>query len=244
MADGHGVRARALAAMFALATTIGAAMAQAAASGAAATSAPVSGSTTAAAVPAADAAGDAQALARVERSLATLESVRAEFVQELVDPRTKTTQRAVGTLSLKKPGRFRWDYTQPAQLIVCDGDRLWLYDRDLEQVTVRRVRDTISQTPAMLLAGQTKIRDGFTARAAPRRDGLDWVRLVPKRADTDFRELRLAFAGESLQRLEFEDKLNQLTRIELKRIERNAKLDDALFRFVPPPGTDVIGPAT
>jgi outer membrane lipoprotein carrier protein len=185
---------------------------------------------------------DAQALVRVERSLATLDSVRADFVQELVDPRTKSTQRAVGTLSLKKPGRFRWDYTQPAQVIVSDGERLWLYDRDLEQVTVRRVRDTLSQTPAMLLSGQARIRDGFTAHAAPKRDGLDWVRLVPKRADTDFRELRLGFSGDTLQRLEFEDKLNQLTRIELQRVQRNVKLDDSLFRFVPPPGTDVIGP--
>lgn len=208
-------------------------------------------STTPAAAPAAtapsapassDAPADAQALVRVERALAALDSVRADFVQELVDPRTKSTQRAVGTLSLKKPGRFRWDYSQPAQVIVSDGDRLWLYDRDLEQVTVRRVRDTLSQTPAMLLSGQARIRDGFTAHSAPKRDGLDWVRLVPKRADTDFRELRLGFAGDSLQRLEFEDKLNQLTRIELRRVQRNVKLDDSLFRFVPPPGTDVIGP--
>lgn len=199
-------------------------------------------SATPAATPAVAATSDAQALARVERALAALGSVRAEFVQELIDPRAKTTQRAVGTLSLKKPGRFRWDYTQPAQVIVCDGERLWLYDKDLEQVTVRRVRDTLSQTPAMLLSGQARIRDGFVVTAAPRRDGLDWVRLVPKRADTDFRELRLAFSGDALQRLEFEDKLNQQTRIELKRVERNVPLDDSLFRFVPPPGADVIGP--
>ena len=189
-------------------------------------------------------ASDAQALARVERAVAALESVRAEFVQELVDPRTKSVQRATGTLSLKKPGRFRWDYAQPAQVIVSDGERLWLYDADLEQVTVRRVKDTLSQTPAMLLSGQARVRDGFTVQAAPPAGGLDWVRLVPRRADADFRELRLGFAGDTLQRLEFEDKLNQQTRIELKRIQRNVRLDDALFRFVPPPGTDVIGPGS
>ena len=188
-------------------------------------------------------AADARALARVERAVAALDSVRAEFVQELLDPRTKTTQRASGTLSLKKPGKFRWDYAQPAQVIVSDGERLWLYDPDLEQVTVRRVKDTLSQTPAMLLSGQARVRDGFDVRAAPAAEGLEWVRLIPKRADTDFRELRLGFAGDTLQRMEFEDKLNQRTRIELKRVQRNAQLDDALFRFVPPPGTDVIGPA-
>jgi outer membrane lipoprotein carrier protein len=189
-------------------------------------------------------AADNQALARVERALGALQSVRAEFVQELVDPRTKTTQRATGTLFLKRPGRFRWDYAQPAQVIVSDGDRLWLYDEDLEQVTVRRVKDTLSQTPAMLLSGQARIRDGFVVRAAAAAGGLDWVRLLPKRADTDFRELRLGFAGDTLQRMEFEDKLNQLTRIELRRVERNVRLDDSLFTFVPPPGTDVIGPGT
>jgi outer membrane lipoprotein carrier protein len=194
------------------------------------------------AAPSAEPASDPQALARVERAVAALDSVRAEFVQELVDPRSKTTQRATGTLSLKKPGKFRWDYAQPAQVIVSDGERLWLYDRDLEQVTVRRVRDTLSQTPAMLLSGQARIRDGFVVRSAPSSGGLDWVRLLPRSTDTDFRELRLGFAGDALQRMEFEDKLNQVTRIELKRVERNAKLDDALFRFVPPPGTDVIGP--
>lgn len=188
-------------------------------------------------------AADIAALARVERAVAQLASVRAQFVQELVDPRTQRVQRAEGTLSLQKPGRFRWDYATPQQLIVSDGTKLWLYDADLEQVTVRRVRDTLSQTPAMLLSGQARIRDQFEVRDGGRADGLDWVRLVPKAKDTDFRELRLAFAGDTLRRMEFEDKLNQLTRITLNRIERNAKLDAALFRFVPPPGVDVIGPA-
>lgn len=186
-------------------------------------------------------AADAAALARVERAVASLGSVRAEFVQELVDPRTQNTQRATGTLYLKRPGKFRWNYVSPQQQIVSDGERLWLYDPDLEQVTVRRVHDTLSQTPAMLLSGQARIRDGFTVAAAGRRDGLDWVTLVPKGGDTDFRELRLGFAGESLVRMECADKLAQLTRISLTGVERNALLDDALFTFVPPPGVDVIG---
>jgi chaperone LolA len=189
-------------------------------------------------------AADVAALARVERAVAALASVRAQFVQELVDPRTKAVQRAEGTLSLQKPGRFRWDYTTPKQLIVSDGTKLWLYDADLEQVTVRRVRDTLSQTPAMLLSGQSRIRDQFEVRDGGESDGLSWVRLLPKTQDTDFRELRLAFAGDTLRRMEFEDKLNQLTRITLNRVERNARLDASLFRFVPPPGVDVIGPAT
>ena len=186
---------------------------------------------------------DSAALERVERVLAELESVRADFVQETLDAQAKASQRAVGTLALKRPGRFRWDYSEPRQAIVCDGTRLWLYDADLQQVTVRKVRDTLSQTPAMLLAGTARVRDGFTARAAARAAGLDWVVLTPRLRDTDFRELRVGFAGTTLRRLEFEDKLNQVTRIEFTKLERNAHLADTLFVFVPPPGVDVIGPA-
>ena len=107
-------------------------------------------------------AEDATALATVEKAIAALSSVRAEFVQELLDKDGKSLERAVGTLYLKKPGRFRWDYTEPKQLIVSDGETLWLYDPELEQATVRKVKDTLSQTPAMLLAGQSKVADGFT----------------------------------------------------------------------------------
>ena len=180
---------------------------------------------------------------RLEHALSALDSVRAEFTQELVAADGSTTEHAAGTLYLRKPGRFRWDYSTPKQLIVCDGDRLWLYDPELEQATVRRVRDSLSQTPAMLLSGQAKVRDGFTIRDGGRSGGLDWLVLVPKAGDTDFREIRLGFAGEVLHRMEFTDKLNQRTLIELKRLERNARLADSLFTFTPPAGVDVIGSA-
>jgi outer membrane lipoprotein carrier protein len=195
-----------------------------------------------AAIARADASADSAALATVEKAIAALDSVRAEFVQELIDKDGKSVERAVGTLYLKKPGRFRWDYSEPKQLIVSDGERLWLYDPELEQATVRKVRDALSQTPAMLLAGESKVSEGFTVSAAGRDGGLDWVRLVPKQNDTDFKELRLGFAAGSLKRLEFDNKLNQRTRVELTRVEKNSKLPDSLFRFTAPPGVDVIGP--
>lgn len=191
----------------------------------------------------AEPAADAAALARLEKGLANLESVRAEFTQDLLARDGTSTEHAVGTLYLKKPGRFRWDYSSPKQLIVCDGTSLWLYDPELEQATVRRVRETLSQTPAMLLSGEARVRDGFLVRDGGRAAGLDWIVLTPKANDTDFREIRLGFAGEILKRMEFADKLNQRTAIELKRLERNVVLPDALFRFVAPPGVDVIGPA-
>jgi outer membrane lipoprotein carrier protein len=194
-------------------------------------------------VASAEPAADAQALARLEKGLANLESVRAEFTQDLLSKDGASTEHAAGTLYLKKPGRFRWDYSSPKQLIVCDGTTLWLYDPELEQATTRRVRDTLSQTPAMLLSGEARVRDGFQVRDGGRAGGLDWIVLVPKANDTDFREIRLGFAGEILKRMEFADKLNQRTAIELRQLERNAVLADSLFQFVAPPGVDVIGPA-
>ena len=188
------------------------------------------------------ASADAAALATVEHALAALDSVRAEFVQDLLDKDGKTAEHAVGVLYLKKPGRFRWDYSEPKQLIVSDGTRLWLYDPELEQATVRKVKDTLSQTPAMLLSGEAKVSDGYVVSAAGSAGGLDWVRLVPRKAEADFRELKLGFAAGTLKRMEFADKLNQLTRVELTHIERNAHLADSLFQFVAPPGVDVIGP--
>ncbi|MBS0375063.1 MAG: outer membrane lipoprotein chaperone LolA [Proteobacteria bacterium] len=181
------------------------------------------------------------ALSRLERGLAGLDSVRAEFTQDLLGKDGASLEHAAGTLYLRKPGRFRWDYTKPKQLIVCDGTTLWLYDPELEQVTVRRIQDSLSQTPAMLLSGEARIRDGFTVRDGGRDGGLDWVVLTPKAGDTDFREIRVGLAGDVLRRLEFSDKLNQRTVIELGRLERNAKLADSLFTFTPPAGVDVIG---
>jgi outer membrane lipoprotein carrier protein len=191
----------------------------------------------------ADPAADGLALTRLEKGLANLASVRAEFTQDLLAKDGTSTEHAAGTLYLKKPGRFRWDYSSPKQLIVCDGTTLWLYDPELEQATTRRVRDTLSQTPAMLLSGEARVRDGFEVRDGGRAAGLDWIVLVPKANDTDFREIRLGLAGEVLKRMEFADKLNQRTAIELTHLERNAALADSLFQFVAPPGVDVIGPA-
>jgi chaperone LolA len=191
----------------------------------------------------ADPAADAQALARLEKGLANLGSVRAEFTQDLLGKDGSSAEHAAGTLYLKKPGRFRWDYSSPKQLIVCDGTTLWLYDPELEQATTRRVRDTLSQTPAMLLSGEARVRDGFEVRDGGRAAGLEWIVLVPRANDTDFREIRLGFDGETLRRMEFADKLNQRTAITLAHLERNAQLSDSLFKFVAPPGGGVIGPA-
>jgi outer membrane lipoprotein carrier protein len=182
--------------------------------------------------------------ARVERYLDGLTSLTAHFSQVLLDPDGKTVQSADGTLEIKRPGRFRWDYAPPhEQTVVADGSRLWLYDPALEQVTVKALDETLGSTPAMLLSGNAKVSDGYKSVREYDADGLRWVELEPRAAGGDFPLVRLAFAGDELKRMELTDTLDQVTRIELSDVDRNAPVDDARFGFTPPPGTDVVGDA-
>jgi len=179
--------------------------------------------------------------ARLARALASLSAVRAEFTQELRRSESAPVERARGTFYVKKPGRFRWDYADPKQLIVCDGEHLWLYDPELEQATVKAVRDALAQTPAMILSGESTVADHYTVRGGGTAHGLEIAVLTPRAADGDFREVRIGLAGAEIRRLEFVDRLNQRTTIELTRVERNPTLKDSLFTFTPPVGVDVIG---
>ncbi|MFZ2508086.1 MAG: outer membrane lipoprotein chaperone LolA [Steroidobacteraceae bacterium] len=191
-------------------------------------------------------APDTAALLRVEEFLSDLSSLRAEFRQTVTDARGRVLEQAEGRLSLARPGRFRWDYRVPEQIIVSDGVTVWLYDVELAQVTVRAADEALAGTPAMLLAGEGDLNADFEITDAGQQDGLVWSRLTPRRTDGDFRELRLGFAGRDLRRMTFFDRLGQSTELEFSRIERNPRFDSALFRFEPPPGADVVGrsPAT
>jgi outer membrane lipoprotein carrier protein len=191
----------------------------------------------------ADAAGDADALRRVEQAFKELASMRAEFRQSVTDARGELIESAEGTVSLARPGRFRWDYRVPEQIIVSDGVTVWFHDVDLEQVTIRAAADTVEGTPALLLTGEGDLRSEFDVSDGGTAEGLAWSRLMPRRADGDFRELRLGFAKGQLRRMTLLDRLGQTTEIEFERIERNPRLDASTFRFTPPPGVDVVGRA-
>jgi len=180
---------------------------------------------------------------RIDRFMQGLTGMEASFKQVLRDSRGQVAEQSSGTLKISRPDRFRWDYSAPhPQLIVSDGTRLWLYDPDLEQATVRSLDQSLAGTPAMLLSGGGNLRDAFTVeRVEQAADGTFWVRLVPKRGDTDFRRVRLGFRGDLLQFMELEDKLNQTTVLEFVGLMRNPMIDASEFVFKPPPGADVIG---
>ena len=179
---------------------------------------------------------------KVESFLQGLQSLQAQFKQTLTDRNGLTVEQASGTLAIRRPDRFRWDYREPnEQVIVADGARIWLYDADLEQVTVRKLDDTWSATPAMLLSGEGNLQDNFSVTQSSQEGGIFWVRMQPKRDDTDFKWVRLGFEGNSLRFMQLADKLGQTTNLEFSQLERNPALDPSRFTFTVPPGADVIG---
>jgi len=180
----------------------------------------------------------------VQRYFLDLNSLRADFIQRVYDERGRVVQSSSGRMLMQKPGKFRWDYRTPAeQVIVADNERLWAYDVDLAQVTVRKLDQALSSTPLALLSGAAPIEDTFTVGAVQRRDGLDWYELTPKQPQPEFRLLRVAFKGDVLVSLELEDSFGQRTRLDFQKLERNPTFDPALLQFTPPPGVDVVGEA-
>jgi chaperone LolA len=189
----------------------------------------------------ADSAAELAAARRLESALAGLTGFRAAFRQSVTDARGQVIERAEGTVALARPGRFRWDYRVPEQLIVSDGVTVWFHDIGLEQVTIRSAADTLQGTPAMLLSGDSNLRAEFSIGDGGSEDGLAWSRLTPRGNEGDFRELRIGIASGELRRMTLLDRLGQTTRLEFDRIERNPRFENSTFSFTPPPGVDVVG---
>ncbi len=181
-------------------------------------------------------------LADTEAFMREVTTLQAHFLQTVVNPDGAPGEVSEGTLYISRPDRFRWHYSSPGeQQIIADGERFWLYDVDLDQVTVKALDRTLASSPAMLLSGAGRITDGFEVRAEFTGDGIDWVELVPREQDTDFRFVRLGFAAGELRVMELSDQLDQTTRIEFTDVVRNPELEASLFTFEPPEGVDVIG---
>jgi outer membrane lipoprotein carrier protein len=185
--------------------------------------------------------GPAVAPEQLRAFLAETVTLEARFSQVLLEADSAHAQVSEGSFYLHRPQRFRWDYTSPTpQLVVADGEHLWLYDPDLEQVTVRRLDDGLSSTPAMLLSGDGALEDSFRLGAAYQEDGLDWVELAPLSEAADFAAVRVGFEAGRLASMELMDALGQTTVIRFSDVKLNPPLDAALFSFSPPAGVDVI----
>lgn len=168
-------------------------------------------------------------------------SAKARFAQMVLDKNLKVLQQATGTMEFARPGKFRWEYSKPyEQTIVGDGDKLWIYDKDLNQVTVRKLDLALGSSPAALLAGSNEIEKNYTLSNLGHQEGLDWLEAVPKSKDTVFERIKLGFSKAGLESMELHDQFGQVTVIKFADVERNPKLPPGTFRFTPPKGADVI----
>ena len=163
------------------------------------------------------------------------------FEQKVFDRGGKAIETASGTFTFARPGKFRWTYEKPhKQLLVGDGQKLWIHDPDLNQVTVKSMQGAISSTPAALLAGREDITTLFTLRDAGTADGLSWVEASPKAQDTGFERVRLGLQGKSLAAMELFDQLGGHTMLRFSDFKANAPVSPDTFKFTPPRGADVI----
>ena len=187
-------------------------------------------------------------LESLENFVKTAKSGKADFTQVVTSPakdgqapRSKTSS---GTFEFSRPGRFKFVYKRPfEQTIVADGQTLWLYDVDLNQVTARSQAAVLGSTPAAVIASAPDLRAlqaDFTLQAAPDKDGLEWVLASPKAKEGSLQSVRVGFKGTSLAALEILDSFGQQSRLSFGVFAVNAGVDGAAFQFKPPAGADVI----
>jgi outer membrane lipoprotein carrier protein len=181
-------------------------------------------------------------LDRFQTYVRTTQAARADFDQKVYDRTGKLVQESKGSFAFHRPGLFRWTYAKPnPQLIVGDGERVWIYDEDLKQVTVRKLAKALGSTPAALLAGASDIEKAFDLSDAGDKDGLAWVEAKPREKEAGFERVRLGLGVSGVEAMELVDHFGQTTRLRFTSIQRNPKLDGSEFKFTPPKGVDVLG---
>lgn len=213
-------------------------------------------------------AAHADAVGKLKKYIGTTRSAQANFIQEVLDASGKRIQVSSGTMQFSRPGKFRWEYRRPyEEVIVGDGKRFWMYDVDLQQVTVKKLDAALGSSPAALLSGSSEIERDFVLKdvacqpgaagqtenasqpvIAPKTScradeaGLEWLEATPKTQDTSFQRLRMAFNARSdLVIMELYDNFGHTTVLHFSGLLRNPKFPPELFKFVPPQGADVLG---
>ncbi len=188
-------------------------------------------------------AAHASATDKLKHFIAATQSAQANFTQEVQDKSGKRIQSASGTMQFVRPGKFRWEYRKPyEQLIVGDGKKFWMYDIDLNQVTVKKLDAALGSSPAALLSGNNEIERGFALKNIEERDGLEWLQATPRSAESTFEKILMAFNAKSeLVVMELHDAFGHRTVLRFTELKNNPSLGAQLFKFVPPKGADVLG---
>lgn len=169
------------------------------------------------------------------------QTLHAQFVQKVMDEKGAVTEVMRGQLWLARPMRFRWEYTEPyEQTMVNDGNKLWLYDLDLAQVTVRNAAEALAGAPVWLLNGGPALDEQFTLQSEGTNEGLAWVRMTPRDEGNDFRLARMGLRQGLPEVLELTDALGQKTLIRFEGMSINTAIPDSRFRFKPPAGVEIV----
>ena len=181
-------------------------------------------------------------IGKLKEFVAATHSAQADFTQVVLDQDGKRIQSASGIMQFQRPGKFRWTYQKPyEQVIVGDGEKFWLYDVDLNQVTVKKLDAALGSSPAALLAGSNEIERDFTLKESGSQDGLDWLLATPKSIDSSFEKILMAFNAQAeLVIMELNDQFGHKTVLRFSDLKRNPQLPPSQFKFVPPEGADVL----
>lgn len=171
-----------------------------------------------------------------------MKTMSAAFTQTIYDHSGKNIQKSTGTMALERPGKFRWQVKKPMpQTIIANGNRLWVYDPDLQQVTIRSLTSEAGEAPALLLSHEnTDLEKDYIISMASTEKPLRWFSLKPKKPDNMFASVKMGFSGSQLQEMVLEDQLGHGTRVQFAKIKINTTLSSSLFIFKAPAGIDVI----
>jgi outer membrane lipoprotein carrier protein len=184
----------------------------------------------------------ATALEQFKSFVASTSSARGEFSQQQLKSATNSKASPVssGTFSFARPGKFIWTYTKPYdQLLQADGDQLYIYDKDLNQVTVKKLGNALGSSPAAILFGSNDLEKNFTLSEAGAREGLEWLNAVPKAKDTPFEKISIGLRNGTPEAMELRDAFGQTSLLSFKKFEKNPAMTAQQFKFVMPKGADV-----
>jgi len=176
----------------------------------------------------------------LKKFLTNSQTLSSKFKQVLFDKNNKIKQTSEGLFTLSRPGKFRWSYQKPfIQEIVSNSGKVWFYDADLEQVTIKKLDKSMGSTPAALLSGEIDIEKEFKLEDQGEEEGLSWIKLVPKNEETSFKYILIGLDKGVLGGMELSDNFGQLTRIYFSEVNINPQLEDKEFVFIIPEGADV-----
>jgi outer membrane lipoprotein carrier protein len=188
----------------------------------------------------------ASALAQFKSFVASTKAAKGEFTQRLVKvdaadkSNVKVSNPSTGTFQFARPGKFIWTYQKPyEQVLQADGDKLYIYDKDLNQVTIKKLGNALGSSPAAILFGSNDLEKNFTLKEGGARDGMEWLQATPKTRDTSFEQIGIGLRDGVPAAMELRDSFGQVSLLTFTRFEKNPAIADNHFKFVVPKGADV-----